>query len=437
MSVGPRLSSRYLPYLTTTTRQENQQAPEIDLLKEQLQAVQAELKNLRDAVIPSMNKEIKTLTVDMAAVNGKLNHIDERFDDVLRRQEENARSQTSSSTNWTVMNSLMDTLSISKKTPAFSPQSPSQTTGTSYKSTDRAMLLRSDDEILRGPLTYTGHPPYFDLNDQDLMDQAAKIVLLSETHWSSGVAPKFKTHHILKKDRPNRMGGGFFPIHLNTPGTVEAIGASILCKDNQHIDFLSIYVPKADCETEDIEDLLNRTNPFRRGDFNGHHLLWEPNSIENKAGKSIHKALINDPNVTITPITTPNLGTRIDLASGKASTIDLTITSPTIAVSATVTPEPYMGSDHLPLIITLNARATRLINRPAAWKLNKDNWTQWNLNIEENLRQRNFTNITDPEDAIASFSECIETSNTRYLKKTNLNVNANVTKNPTRPWWNE
>jgi hypothetical protein len=35
-----------------------------------------------------------------------------------------------------------------------------------------------------------------------------EIVLLSETHWSSGVAPKFKTHHILKKDRLNRMGGG-------------------------------------------------------------------------------------------------------------------------------------------------------------------------------------------------------------------------------------
>jgi hypothetical protein len=35
------------------------------------------------------------------------------------------------------------------------------------------MLLRRDDEMLRGPLTYTGHPPYFDLNDQDLMDQSA------------------------------------------------------------------------------------------------------------------------------------------------------------------------------------------------------------------------------------------------------------------------
>ncbi|EFX77357.1 hypothetical protein DAPPUDRAFT_321553 [Daphnia pulex] len=81
-------------------------------------AVQAELKNLRDAVIPSMNKEIKTLTVYMAAVNGKLKHIDARFDDVLKRQEENAKSQTSRFDKLNhVMNSLMDTLSISKKLP--------------------------------------------------------------------------------------------------------------------------------------------------------------------------------------------------------------------------------------------------------------------------------------------------------------------------------
>jgi hypothetical protein len=89
------------------------------------------------------------------------------------------------------------------------------------------------------------------------------------------------------------MGGGvallirknlqFSPIHLNTPGNVDAIGTSILCKDNQHIDFLSIYVPKADCETEDIEALLNRTNPFVvGGNFNGHHSLWEPNAIEKR-----------------------------------------------------------------------------------------------------------------------------------------------------------
>jgi hypothetical protein len=34
------------------------------------------------------------------------------------------------------------------------------------------------------------------------------------------------------------------------------------------------------------------------------------------------------------------------------------------------------------------------------------------LNIEETLSQRNFTNIAGPEDAIATFSECIESQAT-------------------------
>ena len=57
--------------------------------------MQAELKNLREAVIPKTNKDIKILTVDLAATNGKLNHINRRFDDIFRRKEENAESQTS------------------------------------------------------------------------------------------------------------------------------------------------------------------------------------------------------------------------------------------------------------------------------------------------------------------------------------------------------
>jgi hypothetical protein len=88
-------------------------------------------------------------------------------------------------------------------------------------------------------------------------------------------------------------------------------------------------------------------------------------------GKSINEALINDLNACL--ITTPNFCTRINPTSQKASTIDLTITSLTITVSLIFTTGPYTGSDHLFLIITLNTRATRLINRPASWKLNEDN----------------------------------------------------------------
>ncbi|KAI9556127.1 hypothetical protein GHT06_018700 [Daphnia sinensis] len=273
-----------------------------------------------------------------------------------------------------------------------------------------------------------------------------EVVLLSETHWNSSFAPKFKTHHILKKDRPNRLGGGvailiskslqFSPIHLYTPDTVEAIGASVLLKNNKQIDFISIYIPKADCETEDIENILNRSNPYViGGHFNGHHTLWETNTNINKAGRSIYEALINDTNACL--ITTPNLTTRIDPASGKPSTIDLTITSPTISASASIKTGPYMGSDHLPLIITLNESVLHHANRPATWKVDDDKWTQWNKCIQDFLTSQKFENITDPEAKTKIFTDGIEKGNNQCFRKTNPARQPKTHKGPARPWWNE
>jgi hypothetical protein len=35
-----------------------------------------------------------------------------------------------------------------------------------------------------------------------------------------------------------------------------------------------MYIPRANCETEEIEAMLDRSNPyFLGGDFNGHHPL--------------------------------------------------------------------------------------------------------------------------------------------------------------------
>jgi hypothetical protein len=74
------------------------------------------------------------------------------------------------------------------------------------------------------------------------------------------------------------------------------------------------------------------------GYFNGHHPLWEPNATVNKTGKSVYDALMNDQDACL--ITPTNLGTRLNPVSGKASTIDLTITAASIATSATITLVP-------------------------------------------------------------------------------------------------
>ncbi|KZS20405.1 Uncharacterized protein APZ42_012916 [Daphnia magna] len=270
------------------------------------------------------------------------------------------------------------------------------------------------------------------------MDAAnmTKVVLLSETHWNSGFSPKFKHHHILKKDCLNRLGGGvtilirktlhFTAIHLHTRDTVEAIGASIICTNKKQIDFISTCVPKGDCKTEDIRYILSRENDFVvGGDFNGHHSLWETAANENKPGKAIHKALANIDNACL--ITPTNLNDRIEPGTGKSSTIDLTFTSSTPATFATTV------SDHMPVIFTLNASSSRSSSRFATWMMNEDKWPSWNQYMDGLLVKHNFTAITDPETAFKTFMDSINKSNIKYFKKTDPTRRPESCKDPARP----
>jgi hypothetical protein len=227
----------------------------------------------------------------------------------------------------------------------------------------------------------------------------------------------------------------FSPITHNPPDTIEAIGASILFKNNQHIDFTSIYIPRANCETEEIEAMLDRSNPYLLGDnFNGHHPLWESNATVNKAGKSVYEALINDQDACL--ITPPNLGTRLEPVSGNSSTIDLTITAASIATSAKITLGPYMGSDHLLIIITLNASVVHYASRPIAWAINEEKGPAWNKRLEELLKSQNFSAIPDPVTATTVFTDGLEASNEQFFRRTSPSCRT-THKGPARPWWDE
>ncbi|EFX67712.1 hypothetical protein DAPPUDRAFT_261170 [Daphnia pulex] len=181
--------------------------------------------------------------------------------------------------------------------------------------------------------------------------------------------------------------------------------------------------------------MLDRSNPYLLGgDFNGHHPLWESNATVNKAGKSVYEALINDQDACL--ITPPYLGTRLDPVSGKASTIDLTITAASIATSAKITLGPYMGSDHLPIIITLNASVKHYTSRPIAWAINEEKWPAWNKRLEELLKSQNFSEITDPATATTVFTDGIEASNEQFFRRTSPSCRA-THKGPACPWWDE
>ncbi len=279
---------------------------------------------------------------------------------------------------------------------------------------------------------------------QFLSSVCPDIVLLCETHWKPYFNVMFKSYHVIKKDRPNRAGGGvailikkninFSPFSLTLPDTIEAIGVSIKTSTNSQIDIISIYVPKGDCEVADIELLFNRPNPILvGGDFNGHHSMWESDTQTNKAGRSISEALLNSNSICL--LTPHNLGTRIDPSTGKPTTIDLTIASSSLATSPSITTSQHMGSDHLPLTILLNASPARNTGQPATWITNDKKWNDWNALIDETLQDANFHSLTNPTEVSSTFYQSIETANLKFFKLSQ--PPSHKCEAQCRPWWND
>jgi hypothetical protein len=76
--------------LIPPARLDPQPSQELGLLKLQLQALQSELKSLRESTIPKINEKIGNLTEDLAKTNERFDRFEKRFDDVITKQEENA-----------------------------------------------------------------------------------------------------------------------------------------------------------------------------------------------------------------------------------------------------------------------------------------------------------------------------------------------------------
>ena len=91
------------------------------------------------------------------------------------------------------------------------------------------------------------------------------------------------TAHDSKKlpKSSNRMGGSvaililkslqFLPLDLKESDSIEAIGVQVICSNNNPCNFISAYVPKGNCKTDEILYLISSSNIFVTGGvFNGH-----------------------------------------------------------------------------------------------------------------------------------------------------------------------
>lgn len=221
------------------------------------------------------------------------------------------------------------------------------------------------------------------------------LVFLSETFWKPHFIFSFPNYIIFRRDRESRSGGvallvrtNLNPQPLKSKGInkLEWVGAKIKTQQAGDIDVISVYCPKGDATRSDLNELLTtRKELIVAGDLNAHHPSWEITQRSNKCGEALNQ-IISD-NQKLALVTPFDLGTRIHPTTAKTTTIDLLIASPSLAFQAETRLESYCGSDHLPIVTSLNLDIPIQRNALRRWNFKGGSWTEWNEQVASQLEE--------------------------------------------------
>ena len=223
-------------------------------------------------------------------------------------------------------------------------------------------------------------------------------------------------------------------ILINT--NIEAIAVKVTI-GNQNIHICNIYLSNQyRLDITELESLINQIpTPFIiLGDFNSHNTLWNSYKTD-KRGKQI-ETFINNNNIVIL---NDNAPTHLNVSNGNLSAIDLTLCSHSIAshLEWQALNELY-GSDHFPLIISINTQSTFQELNHNRWKYHKANWTTYQNIISKNIDELynqldNVSNIDkiDINQITNKFTEILLNAANKAIPKTKGKTQKYHT-----PWWN-
>ena len=160
------------------------------------------------------------------------------------------------------------------------------------------------------------------------------------------------------------------PIKCSSSELLENVAISVSLASGENLTVVSSYCLKGNCRKEDITKLLGISSLYViGGDFNAHHDLWDSSGPCNSVGRAIFSALNESDHACL--LTPRDLATRMCPANGTHSTIDLTLIHRTLLLDALIT-TGYIGSDHLPILNTLNEEPLVSGERDPLWKFKKN-----------------------------------------------------------------
>ena len=189
------------------------------------------------------------------------------------------------------------------------------------------------------------------------------VVVVNETWLKRKDIINIRNYSTLRQDREGNRGGGLLfliksgitykksKLTQRKTGFLETMCIEVLC-NQQCLKILLVYNPCQNVPKEEFTHFFEQTGPHALiiGDFNGHHPSWSTNRTHaNPTGDALHAAIMEQNHLLL--MTTPGLTTRVDPGTGKSTTLDLVIGSGSLAMGSVITGQ-YMGSDHLPVLIS-------------------------------------------------------------------------------------
>lgn len=250
---------------------------------------------------------------------------------------------------------------------------------------------------------------------------------MSETHWVDSNLVSFSSYNSFVKNRADKNSGGVAIlvkkslsaslVHIPDFAHFECVSVALKLPDGRDLYLVSVYCPKGDAEHSEVDSLLSvfKNLCIVSRDFNAHNRLWEYIGPSKRNGSSIGRYITSNSDFVLWM--PPNLPTRVDPASSRHSTIDLSFASTDIAhlTHISLCPSTW-DSDHTPICISVNLKQHLLPEPPPTWNFDNNKWGAWNAYMERKLKDLKFCEIIDPETAYQVWYGAIIDSSKKFFK---------------------
>ena len=178
---------------------------------------------------------------------------------------------------------------------------------------------------------------------------------------------------ILSPDATHASGGviifvrqGLSFSELSTPSLSsldpysDYVGVNISLNNSSLVSFLNVYAPPICSSPTDGRDgrtdsfspsiLSSSRNLFILGDFNCHHPLWDSKGTSDPRREEVFDWVISS---DLLPLNDPDTPTLLHRSSGSRSSPDISFASSTLAFSCSWEVLQDLGSDHLPILLSV------------------------------------------------------------------------------------